>query len=409
MFKKGILSTIILLAHICNAQWSQQFTGYNFNFTDVTFIDSVNGIIASYDGLLVTHDGGGNWTLHSYPDEIYDVDFVNDSIVYAIGTNNDSVVFKSYNGGDSWKALLYSYSPGQEGDFINKDTGIIVTGNLFMQQGSASTTKDGGVSWQSSNFEGPFFWAKMFTSDSLKIMGQGTSLPGANFGESIDNGLNWEFPTTTFIFSDELYPWKRTYFFDWLHGLYLLNREYESLDGGATWNEVKKIDTTVLLTTIGFADNKVGYIAGNDALGNLKIYSTSDSGKTWIENLIDINTTETVFAFHCLDENHCYAVGTNGLFLKTTNGGGVSINEIDQSNFMFTIYPNPATSQLEIILPQIYRSQRLIITNTLGQLIKQQEFSSNQISVEIANLPAGIYFLEVQIATGSFIKKFVKE
>src|SRR6185295_19852883 len=157
MFKKGILSTIILLAHICNAQWSQQFTGYNFNFTDVTFIDSVNGIIASYDGLLVTHDGGGNWTLHSYPDEIYDVDFVNDSIVYAIGTNNDSVVFKSYNGGDSWKALLYSYSPGQEGDFINKDTGIIVTGNLFMQQGSASTTKDGGVSWQSSNFEGPFF------------------------------------------------------------------------------------------------------------------------------------------------------------------------------------------------------------------------------------------------------------
>lgn len=408
MIKKCILSSFTLLAQICNAQWSQQSFGYNFDFTDVAFRDSLNGIISTYYGPLVTHDAV-SWVHLNSPVNLYDVACINDTIVYAVGVDDSNVAFKSYDSGDSWVPLLSFDHFGNTESFINKDTGVVGTGSWFVNAGGVAITTDGGNNWQTVEL-GPVHWIKMFSRDSIKIMQPGGLFPFAYFFETVDGDQNWQpLNNSSFPYDDDIFPWKRTYFFNWSHGLYLFDRGYETFDGGVTWNKSAEIDSTITFNTIGFATNQVGYIAGHDSQTNLKIYSTKNGGQTWFENTIDVNTTETIYAFDCIDENRCYAVGSNGLFLVTTNGGGVGMNEIDQSNFDFSIYPNPATSQLEISLPTNYKSHHLKILNPLGQTMKEESFYTNQLSFNISELPSGLYFIELQNEEVKAVKKFVKQ
>jgi len=73
------------------------------------------------------------------------------------------------------------------------------------------------------------------------------------------------------------------------------------------------------------------------------------------------------------------------------------------------IYPNPATSQLEIIFPKIPGVQQLKIVNTLGQLMKREKISSNHFSLNISDLNGGIYLLEIESANDQQVFKFVKQ
>ena len=72
-----------------------------------------------------------------------------------------------------------------------------------------------------------------------------------------------------------------------------------------------------------------------------------------------------------------------------------------------TLYPNPAADRLTAVLPAAPgRTYRVL--NALGQVVGQGPAEAANPSVEVRQLPAGLYFLELRTAAGSQVRRFVK-
>ena len=84
---------------------------------------------------------------------------------------------------------------------------------------------------------------------------------------------------------------------------------------------------------------------------------------------------------------------------------------IDVSNAnIATVYPNPATNQLFVQLNN-QTAQSISIKNTLGQTMVQKNVDANQTTsaINIAQLPAGLYFVQINTKQGSIMQHFVKQ
>jgi len=73
----------------------------------------------------------------------------------------------------------------------------------------------------------------------------------------------------------------------------------------------------------------------------------------------------------------------------------------------FQIFPNPAEEQLTIATtPNTYSS--LTITNTLCQVLMQQAITTTKMTVNVADLPPGLYYIICNGTYGNKVEKFVK-
>jgi len=80
----------------------------------------------------------------------------------------------------------------------------------------------------------------------------------------------------------------------------------------------------------------------------------------------------------------------------------VTINEY-QSNI--SIYPNPASTELTISLPQSSNNTVAQFYNISGMLLKQIQLDEQQNVVDVSELTPGIYFISVDSETLKFIKQ----
>jgi hypothetical protein len=85
----------------------------------------------------------------------------------------------------------------------------------------------------------------------------------------------------------------------------------------------------------------------------------------------------------------------------------LSINDDSKSDLL--IYPNPVVDQLTISLQNTTTEvNKLIIYNSLGQLVLENQFTQNEISIPVSHLANGVYFLRVDHGDGVEQVKFVK-
>lgn len=74
------------------------------------------------------------------------------------------------------------------------------------------------------------------------------------------------------------------------------------------------------------------------------------------------------------------------------------------------IFPNPATSQLNISLAiEEKENGKLYIYDMMGKIVKESDFLKKESSISVAELPKGVYFLQVSAAEKLYIKRFVIE
>lgn len=74
------------------------------------------------------------------------------------------------------------------------------------------------------------------------------------------------------------------------------------------------------------------------------------------------------------------------------------------------IFPNPATSQLNISLAiEEKENGKLYIYDMMGKIVKESDFLKKESSISVAELPKGIYFLHVSAPEKLYIKRFVIE
>jgi hypothetical protein len=82
----------------------------------------------------------------------------------------------------------------------------------------------------------------------------------------------------------------------------------------------------------------------------------------------------------------------------------LNTNDLRSKKSKVTIYPNPTTTSLTITSPSPITT--LSITNLLGQVVFTHHYNTDQVHIDVADLPKGLYFVRVNDRE---VRKFLKE
>ena len=84
------------------------------------------------------------------------------------------------------------------------------------------------------------------------------------------------------------------------------------------------------------------------------------------------------------------------------------IQELSSASLV-SIYPNPATEQLQVNLENFSTGLSTIdVYDVNAQKVMTQQADANKITLEIAALSKGVYYLRIQNASSSAVVKFIK-
>ncbi|MFK7787324.1 MAG: T9SS type A sorting domain-containing protein [Crocinitomicaceae bacterium] len=177
-------------------------------------------------------------------------------------------------------------------------------------------------------------------------------------------------------------------------------------DGYGAPHFIRHNDTTYLF--MGDRDGRMNFYTGID--GNL---DPTESFTLETTNLAGINT-EGYSAFAVADVNNN---GNLELYAGQDLGGiyrfehdansNVSIDEIEQSDL--NIYPNPTNSFITLSSNDSF-IEEITLVNIQGQVVLKKESSSKKVEIDVANFPAGVYFVSAELSNGqSITKKVIKQ
>jgi len=138
--------------------------------------------------------------------------------------------------------------------------------------------------------------------------------------------------------------------------------------------------------------------------------SDATSGGTWSSSNTSVATVVTATGIVT-----GVALGTAAISYTVSGGSAtfiVNVNcpapngvtNISNSTGFIAVYPNPAFSELTITSSDKITS--IAVCNLLGQTLITHQYNKEQIYIDVADLPTGIYLLKVN---GSEVRKFVKQ
>lgn len=146
-FVSGVVSSQAVLLKTTNAgaNWVQIIPPQTA-FTDFCFLDENTGYYAAYTSIYKTTNGGSSWIQISthMSNTLF---FINASTGWNIDNGN---IYKTTDGGINWQQQFYlQYSPVQNMQFINPNTGWLVSGQS-QDNGRIFKTTDGGSTWKNN-------------------------------------------------------------------------------------------------------------------------------------------------------------------------------------------------------------------------------------------------------------------
>lgn len=110
-------------------------------------------------------------------------------------------------------------------------------------------------------------------------------------------------------------------------------------------------------------------------------------------------------------QNHVGQIGDSSLINKTSitavSCPALLSSPILEEKDVFSMFPNPVTSILNISLGSNSEIQKVVIYDITGKQVRFQE--GNTTSIHVGDLISGFYFLEVTIDENKEVKKFVKQ
>jgi hypothetical protein len=109
-----------------------------------------------------------------------------------------------------------------------------------------------------------------------------------------------------------------------------------------------------------------------------------------------------------VNESAGFAVGPQGIILKTTNGGGffVEISNPPSNTNPLKIFPNPSNNNITIETPA---KGQLSILNLHGQQLITRQLTELKTQLDISNLPFGVYLVKLVGEKGVQVGKFIKQ
>jgi photosystem II stability/assembly factor-like uncharacterized protein len=418
MKKLYIVLVALFALNIANAQWLTQSSGTNNNLNSVYFTDANTGYTVGDSGtILKTSNGGAYWEIKSsgVTSNLYSVHFPSISLGYAVGEGG--IILKSSNGGENWSSQNAIITSNLNAVYFTDDnTGYAAGGNgdsLYILK-----TSNGGIQWSMVylyvSTPNPWYPSILYSirfADNNTGYAVGTTnrwtgydVPRQVVLKTTNGGSDWTQLNT--LEYGGLYS---VYFTDTLTGYcvgsYLMGTLTsvirKTTDGGNSWTmqDFSEVDA---LYSVCFSGSDTGFAVG---LGG-KVIKTIDGGAVWVP--LVSGTYRSLNAVHFPRNDTGYISGEVGTILKTTNGGGypVGINDYNQTANTLCIFPNPTSTTITIETPA---KGSLYIKNCNGQQLLLQEITEPTATINISNLPSGVYFVrltgEKTVQVGKFIKQ----
>jgi hypothetical protein len=134
--------------------------------------------------------------------------------------------------------------------------------------------------------------------------------------------------------------------------------------------------------------------------------SSTIANATWTEYTVNYSPTSTgvyYLGFHHFTPG---LAGSVSLGLDTFSLTSTLSSE-NFETYNFEIYPNPATTMLNIANTNNVEIKNISVTDINGRVVKNETGSLTQINV--SDLNAGVYFVTIEAAEGKTTKKFIKQ
>jgi Secretion system C-terminal sorting domain len=162
------------------------------------------------------------------------------------------------------------------------------------------------------------------------------------------------------------------------------------------------------------------YTATDSTRGGVRTYYYSNGLDSVLDNTLQVSTNqfEVRGRFLVLQKENGktkqWAIEqrqtTTGPFQRNgtitySNGPASSLNESELES-SFSIYPNPATTTVQLMTSQNLNVYTLTILNMNGQKVKEVQGSS---TISISDLTNGLYFVQVTSDKGISTQKFIKQ
>jgi len=351
--------------------------------------------------LIRTTNQGTNWNIiYSDAADVINIQFIDDTLGYAMGYNGNNILLKTTNSGYNWTIMQSSESYVYSGFyFVNKDTGWV---NAFYFPSDVT----------------------LMTTDGFQTLQQISTGGGGT-------------PATLYFFKEKY----NGEYCGYILGAGILNRTTNS---GYNWQQIN-VGTPGNINSFSFINKDTGWIVIAPFSNNNRILKTSNGGINWISQYLDpqpsgratnISAVNSDKIWCGRSQNYIMASDDSGInwgkqisqitdnsglymydtslgfawsheVVRTTNGGGpiTSINkisnEIPNKFILKQNYPNPFNSStvIEFEIPKSSNIS-LILYDILGKevlkIIYLKELKSGIykviINLENNNLSSGIYF-----------------
>ncbi len=429
-----VLVTLTFFSHPVYSQWFQQSSGVTLQLYSVFFVNANTGFIASDSGkVLRTTNGGTNW-ISSTPIG----DTVSFRSVYFVDANTGfiagrylifsplvakPIIIKTTNGGLSWSSAindsgytLWSVS------FINANTGFATGGLYDAGPDTLVETTNGGASWHTSTLGNGYLIYVTFRDANTGFVIAHTGImykttnTGANW--NLNNNFSIQFvQSAAFIDNNTGFAVGGNSI-----GSDSSSEIFRTTDGGSSWNSVY-VDHRGVINDIKFVNSNTGFATGtfetsvpNDSLPG-RILKSTNSGLSWYVDTVFANLSRFI-SLSFADQNTGYAVGGNGVILKTTTGGNpIGIqqisSEVPKTFSLSQNYPNPfnPSTKIKFALPKAAFT-KISIYDVLGReasviVNEQLNAGSYEINWNAENLPSGVYFYKIESGDFTDSKKMI--
>lgn len=401
--KKSLL--IFALFFLFFPGFSQTFTALNSGtgnqLNGTRFLSGNKGIVVGDGGKILMTTNGLNWShkISGVPTDLKDVEYINPTTIIVVG--DGGTILKSTNGGMGWTPIN-SGTPEMFYSLCVNGTDVYACG----QNGVILKSTDEGDSWTDvSPGTGGHVFEMFFTSPTTGYA-VGTQ---AYIHKTTNGGASW---TTTYDYDSgisEDFQLRSIYFTDANNGYIVGKNSFanqailvRTTNGGATW--IPQVVLGTHYVDIKFSSSDIGYIISqNETWNTSAIFRTIDGGANWtLQSSIPKAQTDIAFP----SANVGYTCGLNGTIFKSININlGIEDFESDQA---LSVYPNPSTGKITISFDSSVPAKDLI-TELYSASGERLILQSNTGSLDISNIPSGVYLLKVQNETSFWTKKVIKE
>jgi photosystem II stability/assembly factor-like uncharacterized protein len=381
-----------------NQQIRSVFSGYLWNGaakdTNIIFACGSNKTIVG------SVDGGKTWSKYfESTDQTYlnAVTFNTDDI-WAVG--NNGVVLHSTNYGNSWEEGSINASGLRDVEFINDSLGYIV--GTIWGLACIYATQDGGKSWELQQT-----FPEFTSIDEIEFSRDNLGWMIANRDgllKSTDMGRTWNVVYDLIPWFKDIAVCHDTAWFSFS------NKVLRTTDAGNSWETFNVFGyqgTSFWGFEIDFVSSEIGYAGTWDS----RIFTTSNGGETWTEE--EFPSAMPIYSIDFVDVKRGWTFGEIGTILKRDpNSTNISVDQISVQ-ILSQNYPNPFNPsttisyqipELSFVTVKVYD----VLGSEIATLINEDKPAGNyEAGFDGTNLTSGIYFYRIQAGNYTETKKMI--